>query len=365
MKRLLCIVGSMNAGGAETFLMKIFREIDKSKYQMDFCVATSEKGFYDSEIERLGGKIYHIIPKSKGLIKNLKDIFSIVKKEQYKYVMRISQHSISSLELLAAKIGGAKIIAFRSSNTNSGGSKLNLLLHYLFRPVANRIVNVKIAPSTEAANYMFGKGVVKKNKYFLLNNGLDLEKFKYSQEVREKIRKKLGVEEKFVIGHVGRFSRQKNHKFLLEIFKEYLKRNDNSVLLLIGKGELENEIKEYSKTLQINDKVIFYGVSENVNKLYSAMDIFIFPSLFEGMPNTVIEAQASGLDCVISDTITKECNITGNVKFKSLQESPKQWSDEIIVNNRNRSEEEKIFEDKSYDIKSVTRKFEKIIFNEG
>lgn len=365
MKRLLCIVGSMDAGGAETFLMKIYRQIDRTKYQMDFCVAKEKKGFYDDEIKNLGGKIYHITPKSKSLIKNLKDIFNIVKEQKYKYVMRISQHSLSALELLAARIGGAKILAFRSSNTNSGGSKLNLLLHYLFRPIANKIVNIKMAPSTEAANYMFGKRIVKKNRYFLINNGLDVEKFKYSQENRQTIRKKLGVEEKFVIGHVGRFSKQKNHKFLLEIFKEYLKVNDNSVLLLIGKGELENEIKEYSKALEINDKVILYGVSENVNELYSAMDIFIFPSFFEGMPNTVIEAQASGLDCIISDTITKECNITGNVKFKSLKESPKQWSDDIIANNKNRSEEEKIFYDKSYDINSVTKELEKIIFNEG
>lgn len=362
MKRLLCIVGSMDAGGAETFLMKIYRKINKERYQMDFCVAKQEKNFYEDEILSLGGKIHRITPKSKGVIQNFIDIKRIVKENQYKYVLRISQHSLSSLELLAAKLGGAKILAFRSSNTNSGGGKLNLMLHYIFRPISNLIVNVKIAPSTETARYMFGNRVVKRGKFKLIKNGLDVEKFRYSEENRETIRKELKVEDKFIIGHVGRFTKQKNHKFLLDIFKMFLLQNSNSMLLLIGKGELEKEIEDYARELGIRDNVIFYGVSNRVNQLYSTMDVFVFPSLFEGMPNTIIEAQASGLECIVSNTITKECNITGKVKFKSLNDSVEDWSNEIKINNQDRHEAERMLYNESYDINSVITDFEKVIF---
>ncbi len=364
MKKLLCIVGNMNAGGAETFLMKMYRKFDKSKYQMDFCVASIQEGFYEKEILDLGGKIYRITPKIKNPIKNFLDIKNIVKNNDYKYVLRVSQHSLSTLELLAARLGGAKKIAFRSSNTNPGNSKLSLLIHYVFRPFANLITNVKIAPSTEAALFMFGKRVVKNKKFYLLNNGLEIKDYEYSEENRKKIRKELGLKNEFLIGHIGRFSKQKNHKFLLDIFKEFLKKNSNSLLLLIGIGELENEIKDYAKELNIYNKIIFYGPSNKTSQIYSAIDYLVFPSLYEGMPNVVIEAQASGLECLVSDTITKECNLTNKVKFKSLQDSPKEWSKEIKLEKSNRSDVVKFLYDNHYNIDDVVLTFEKIIFND-
>lgn len=361
MKRLLCIVSNMNAGGAETFLMKVYRKIDKNNYQIDFCVAMKEKNFYEDEIIKFGGKIYRITPKSQGILKNFNDIKRIVKDNEYNYVLRISQHSLSSLELLAAKLGGAKVLAFRASNTSSEGGIFNKLIHQIFKPIANIITTVKIAPSTEAARYVFGKKIVKKNDFYLLKNGLDINKFKYSELYRKKIRYDLKVKDKFVIGHVGRFYKQKNHKFLLDIFRCFLTKNKNSVLLLIGTGELEKEIKEYANELGITDNIIFYGVSDRVNEFYSAMDFYLFPSFFEGMPNTVIEAQTSGLQCLVSDTITKECKITDRVQFKSLQDSAEEWSKEIFE-SKNRDEVESVLYDKLYDIDSVVHQFEKIIF---
>jgi len=363
MKRLLCIVGSMDAGGAETYLMKIYRKLDREKYQMDFCVASTNKGFYEDEITSLGGKIYRITNKSKNMIKNFIDIKKIVKQNSYKYVLRISQHSLSALELLAARLGGARVLAFRSSNTHSGGGKLNMIIHYLFRPFANMISNLKIAPSTEAAQFMFGTNIVKRNKFVLLPNGLDLEKFKFSEENRAKIRSELKLKDEFVIGHVGRFTEQKNHKFLLDVFKRYLEHNKNAVLLLVGKGELESQIREYAKELEIIDKIIFYGVSDKVNEIYSAMDIYVFPSLFEGMPNTVIETQASGLKCIISDAITKEANITGMVEYISLQKDADFWAN-IVLNNIEylRADKSRDIIKMGYDINGVVKRFEKIIF---
>ena len=361
MKRLLCIVGSMDAGGAETYLMKIYRKLDREKYQMDFCVANTNKGFYEDEITSLGGKIYRITNKSKNMIKNFTDIKKIVKQNSYKYVLRISQHSLSALELLAARLGGARILAFRSSNTHSGGGKFNMIIHYLFRPFANMISNLKIAPSTEAAKFMFGTNIVKRNKFVLLPNGLDLEKFKFSEENRAKIRSELNLKDEFVIGHVGRLTEQKNHKFLLEVFKRYLEYNNNSILLLVGKGELEKQIREYAKELEIIDKIIFYGVSDKVNEIYSAMDIYVFPSLFEGMPNTVIEAQANGLNCIISDTITKEVNMSNRSIQLSLNNMDS-WVSNIKQKSIVYRLECSIKEE--YNIKKVVANFEKIMFME-
>ena len=356
MNRILCIVGSMDIGGAETFLMKMYRCIDKNKYQMDFCVSKKNEGAYDSEIISLGGKIYHTVPKTKNPFKNFNDIKKIVKENNYQVVLRVSQHSLSALELFAAKLGGAKKLIYRSSNSNSGGGKINLLIHYLFRPIANKISNIKIAPSKEAAIFMFGKRNVNLNHVSLLNNGLDYDLFKFNEEFRKSIRKELNINKTtIVVGHVGRFNFQKNHKFLIDIFEKYQNINNDSVLLLVGGGELEKEIKEYINKKNITTKVIFLGLRKDVYKIYSAMDCFVFPSLFEGMPNTVIEAQANGLPCIISDKISKDVKILDNLKFIDLNKSSNFWANNIEKNNREKNVKNII--EKKYDIKKNTEKF--------
>lgn len=357
MKRLLCIVGSMDLGGAETFLMKIYREIDKTKYQFDFCVAKKEKNNYEDEISELGGKIYRITPKTQGFLKNFRDIKKIVKENNYRYVLRISQNSLSAIELFAAKLGGAKKIIFRSSNTSVHGGKAESIIHYLFRPIANLISNVKIAPSKEAAKFMFGH-----RKYYQINNGLDLNKFAFSEEKRKKYRDEFNaLEDAKIIGHVGRFTFQKNHKFLIDIFNMYQKNNPNSELWLFGKGELEDEIKEYAKN---NEKIKFMGLRTDINEIYSAMDSFVFPSLFEGMPNTVIEAQTAGLPCLVSNTITNDCNVTGCIEFLRLDATAENWAKKIkFIAIEDRKNKVEAVKRNKYDIKDVTKEFVKTIFN--
>lgn len=366
MKRLLCIVGGMNAGGAETFLMKIYRGLDTANYQMDFAVAVD--GVYDNEIKSMGGRIYHITPKSKGAVKNFFSIKNLVKEHQYKYVMRVSQHSLSSLELLAAKMGGAEVLAFRSSNSNTIGGKIDAMMHKLFMPLVKIVANVKIAPSTEAAEFMFGKGCIEKQNVMLLHNGLDTELYRYSEAKRKKIRKELGIEDKFVIGHVGRFSHQKNHEFLINIFAEIKKKRDDAVLLLAGKGELEEKIRNKVKQMGLDNSVLFLGVRSDIPILLSAMDVFVFPSYFEGMPNTVIEAQTSGLFCLISDSITKEAMVTKRVNMISLNQSASQWANEIIKRADIAFDRECIvaeMQKKGYEIKDCVEEFVKIVLEKG
>lgn len=366
MERILCIVGSMNAGGAETFLMKIYRNIDRTKYQMDFCVAITEPGVYDEEIRSLGGRILYTVPKSKGFIKSFMRIREIVADNKYNYVMRVSQHSLSGLELIAAKLGGAKTTIFRSSNTQTGGSRINKILHKVCIPITKYIPEIKIAPSTEAAEFMFGKGSVLNKSAKIIPNGLDVEQYKFNLENRIKHRREFGIEENtLVFGHIGRFSMQKNHKFLIEIFAKIHEINPQSVLLLVGKGELESNVRKDVEQLGLTNKVIFAGVRKDVTELLSAMDIFLFPSFFEGMPNTVIEAQTSGLPCLISDTITKEVAITDLVNFLELDENPEQWARKAVelkvdeVSRRQKANDVRL---SGYDVKNSADLFIKTVF---
>lgn len=366
MKRLLCIVGSMGSGGAETFLMKIYRRLDKNQYQMDFAVASNEKAFYDDEIESYGGFIYHITPKTTSLIRNFNDIKKIVNENEYKYVLRVSQHSLSAVELLAAKLGGAKVCAYRSSNTETGGGVKNRLLHKIFKFLPIMLANVKIAPSSDSGEFMFGKTCMKRKQVLILHNAIDLNYYRYNSLERKKTREELNIsEETFVIGHIGRFNYQKNHLFLLEIVKNIIKHHKNTKLILIGDGELSENIHQYTKKFKLDDNVIFAGIKKNIPAYLSSFDLVVFPSLFEGMPNTIIESQANGLHCIISDKITKEADITGSIEYISL-DTKDIWEKKIInyiySNERRKHDVRNDFISKGYDIDSVMKKFIEAIY---
>ena len=358
MKRLLCIVSSMDRGGAETFLMKVYRKIDKTKFQMDFCVSKQTPGFYDEEIKSLGGKIFYIPPKSKNPFKNFLEIKRIVKRENYNSVLRTSQQSLATLDLLAAKFGGAKKLIYRSSNAGLTGGKISIFINKIFSFLPKIIPNVKIAPSTEAAEFVFGKKSVKKNKVFILHNALDYEQFQFREVVRTKIRKQLKIDNKIVYGHVGRFNIQKNHEFLIKVFLEINKKNPDSVLLMIGEGEEKEKIKKMVEDLNLKNQVIFLEPKPNINEYLMAMDTLIFPSFFEGMPNVVIEAQATGLKCFVSDSITKEANITGLVKYISLNQTSKEWANTILKDKDfERKDTKKHFLKNKYMVEQITEEF--------
>lgn len=369
MKRLLCIVGSMNTGGAETFLMKMYREVDKNQYQFDFAVTSKDKGFYDDEIISMGGRIFHITPKSTNPIKNFYSIFTLVKKEQYKIVLRSSQHSLSALELFAAWIGGATKRIYRSSNSKpTGTGKREYYLHRLFMFMPILFANVRIAPSVEAAEFMFGKKCIKKGKAQLVHNSLDTTLYSFNLESRNQLRKEFNVSEnEILIGHIGRFNHQKNHIFLIEIFHEYLQLNPNAKLILVGDGELYSTIVEKVIEHKIADSVIFTGVRKDIPQVLSAFDLFLFPSFYEGMPNTVIEAQTSGLPCIISDCITKDVKITDLVNFLSLNADSCVWAKKIVEtltkrNIPNRKKYSTIIKQNGYDTGQGVKDFINLVF---
>lgn len=362
MKRLLCITAALNAGGAETFLMKLHRNIDREKYQMDFCVMSDETGVYDEEVISRGGKIFHAAQKSKNPIKCFLDIRRIVKENDYKYVMRVHEHSLASLDLIAARMGGAEIIAMRSTIAGTL-SKLFYFLHKAFQFLPKLVPNVKLAPSTEAAEYTFGKGCIQRKKAHLLHNGLEHDTYKFNKESRALLREQLGLGDCLAVGHVGRFSPQKNHRFLIDVFKSISDKNENARLVLVGVGELESQIKEKVHNLGLDEKVLLLGRRSDVPQLMSVFDVMLLPSFCEGMPNVIIEAQASGLPCVIADTITPEADITGLVKYLSLECSAEEWADAVLENaSIERRDTLQDFNYAGYELSQVIDNFIELIF---
>lgn len=362
MKRLLCILSSLDTGGAETFMMKIFRSLPED-YKIDFIVS-AKTGFYEKEVAELGGRIFRVPLRTKHPIKTFKAIYDVVKQNRYTHILKLCDTPIGLYDLLAAKMGGAKVLCVRSCNAGSSTSKLGAMVNDFLRAFFNYMADVKLAPSRLAAEFTFGKAEVETGKVNFIHNGVDLNVYKYDEENRRKVRREFGIaDEQLVVGHIGRFNQQKNHKFLIEVFAEILSQKPNALLMLVGDGEKKSEIKEQIKSLGIEESVIFAGIRSDVPALLSAMDVFVFPSFYEGMPNTVIEAQATGLPCVIADTITEEAGFTGLVVYLSLSVSPHEWANNVMASyKKGRIDTHNEFIKYAYDIDSVKNNFKEFVF---
>lgn len=353
MKRILHIVGRMNRGGAETFIMNMYRNIDKDKFQFDFIVHVNEESDYDEEIKKLGGNIYHVTPKNKNLIKNLLEIKGIVKNNRYLIIHRHTNSAIVSIDLIMSKLGGAKKLITHSHSTNTEIRSI----HYLSRKLVNKYTTDRIACSIAAGEWLFG------NKDFkVINNGINTKDFVFNNNIRNEMRKELGLTNEFVVGHVGRFDKVKNHQFLLKIFNEICKKIDNAVLIMVGQGELENEIKLQVKNMNLEDKVKFTGLRKDINNLMQVMDAFILPSLHEGLPVVLVEAQAAGLKCFASSTVSNESKITEEIQYLSLDRSEEYWADKIINNAYTYKRKNRLQEiiDYNYDIKNIIKDIEEL-----
>lgn len=367
MLRALCFVEKMDAGGAETFLMKIYRKIDREKYQFDFCVFTSTPGFYDQEILSLGGKIFVCPSLWKSPIASMKAVYKAASEGNYVAAFQMEDTSFLVLKLLAARMAGIKRCVLRSTNSNVPSRKA-LFIHKFFSFLPRFVPSVKIAPSENSAIYMFGRSAYAKGQVLLLNNGLDLSKFVFRQDCRTDKRRELGIENALLIGHVGRFEKQKNHVFLMHIFAYVRKKKKDAYLICVGDGSLLADMKALANELGIADSVIFAGLRQDVPELMMAMDVLLFPSLYEGMPNVVIEAETTGLPCLISDTITPACAVTPYVAFESLSSTYDVWAQKLLSLtelNIDRKSCIDFMREKGYDLDSVVKTFKKSVFPES
>lgn len=352
MIRVLHIFHNMSNGGIENFVMNNYRNIDRERVQFDFLTSVEEPGYFDEEIKSMGGKIYHAYPKSKSLIKNFQSISSIVRDGGYKVVHRHTGSAFSNIDLIAAKHGGADVLISHSHSTKSG----HALMHYFGRTFF-KVDTINYACSKEAGEWLFGKNKVKEGKVSVIKNAVNTERFEYNPEVRNALREKYDANGKFIIGHVGNYNIAKNHKFIVRVFNQLLKDCPNAELWLIGDGELKPEVDKQIAELGIGDHIKQFGVRKDVNELLQAMDVFFFPSTYEGFGIVAIEAQCSGLKVITSTNCVPEINLTGNVRFFDLEDPVEQWVIALLDANTDydRTQAAQAIRDAGYDLKSVAK----------
>ncbi|OPZ92856.1 MAG: putative glycosyltransferase EpsF [Firmicutes bacterium ADurb.Bin419] len=321
----------MDPGGIETLLMNVYRHIDRERVQFDFMVHRPDKAFYEDEIESLGGRIYRT-PKFSPFPGQYKQFMGSVERilrdhPEYKVI-----HAHAELNLWPLKIAKKLAIPTRIAHSHNAKTVFNLkYFFFLYEKIfIKKYCTDMFMCSTPAGVWTFGRKAVQDGKAKFIKNGVETERFAYNPEIREKKRKELNLDSKFVVGHVGRFMQQKNHTFLIDIFSEIYKKNPQSQLILVSDGRLMDEVKAKVKQLNLDSCVQFLGNRSDVNELMQAMDVFLFPSLWEGLPLTGIEAQSAGLPVVMSDVITDEVCVTNNIYTMSLSKSAKEWADKVL-----------------------------------
>lgn len=362
MIRVLHSVSNMDRGGIETMLMNYYRNIDRTKIQFDFISNKTKPGDYDDEIKSMGGRIF-LGPglKPNNYPEYLKFIDRILTENPDIKILHAHNEGMAFYPLSAAKKAGLKVRIAHAHNTRIIRDykwSLKIVCKAMIPYAANQYWSC----GTDAGIYYFGKKRWEE-KGKILHNAISLDSFRFNNIIRDKIRAEYGLKDKFVIGNVGRFNLQKNHLRLIDIFREVVLKNPDARLLLVGEGELELKTKAKASEYGLDDKVLFLGLRSDVNDLYQAMDVFVMPSLFEGLPVVGIEAQASGLDCVYSDKITKEALILADSECVGLKQGNSVWADIILKHNTDVLKREKAFElvcDAGYDIRIEAKKLEEI-----
>lgn len=324
--RILHVVTYMGRGGLETMIMNYYRQMDRTKVQFDFLVHRDFRADYDDEIERLGGRIYRIgrlIPWSRAYQRALDAFFAA--HPEYR-VVHVHQDCLSGVILKAAQKHGVPVRIAHSHNS-SQDKNLKYLIKLYYKRQIPTYATALFACGRDAGDWMFGG-----KPYTIINNAIDAAQYSYSHVRAMEMRRSIHIaEDAFVIGHVGRFSPVKNHTFLLDVFDELCRADERAVLMLVGDGELRKSMEDKAKAMGLEDRVLFTGMRSDVCDLMQAMDVFVFPSLYEGLPVSLVEAQAAGLPCVISNCVPDACMLTDLVQRVSLEGSAHKWAERILA----------------------------------
>ncbi len=356
--RVLNIFMVLDRGGAETLVMNIYRKLDRSKVQFDFMVHGDKIGAYEEEIKSLGGKIYRMPPISLRTLLIYNRALKVFFKEHPEYrIVHAHNSELGNFVLRQAKLAGVPHRICHAHSSPQGLSFHNFLRN-VFKLHTDLYTTDRFACSEIAGKWQFGD-----KKYEIIKNGIDTERFRYDEQLRKEMRNKLNLEDKFVIGHVGRFVEVKNHSFLLDVFKGILAIRKDAVLVLVGDGPLRHETENKAKQLGIDQNIRFMGVQENIPRFLNAFDVFVLPSIFEGAPVSVVEAQSTGLPCIISDNVSREIAITELCHFIPCHDCQK-WIHAIIdiTNNMRYSQNEKITR-VGWDIIQTTKQLEYYYLN--
>ena len=366
---VLHVVGRLDIGGAESRIMDLYRNIDREKVQFHFVQHTTDRCAFEEEVERLGGKVYHV-PRF-----NVKNYFAYKKawKDLFKAhpeikVVQGHMTSTAAIYLTVAKKAGVEITIAHARSAGTDPGLKGRLTRFLRRNLYKKC-DYRFTCSDMAGESVFGDQKQISRRATFIPNAIDVDKFKYDEETRKQIRYELGIQDKFVIGHVGRFSHMKNHKYMLQILEQCLKIEKEkslpeTVLMFLGDGELKEEIMEQAVAMGISFRVLFMGNKKDVYRYYQAMDYFLLPSLYEGLPGTVVEAQASGLHGIMSDSVTAEAIVTDLIQMRSIREDASVWAEEIMkYSQKDLDSSKRIFyaeevKQASFDVKAQAKKMQ-------
>lgn len=354
--RILHILQRMEAGGTQALLMNIYRKIDRNKVQFDFLVEYPNKQFYDDEIKQLGGKVYYSTVREDLNIPKFTKLLKKILKDNPSYkIVHVHTYSIGYFCLKAAKEMGVPIrIAHSHNNETVHDSK------YLFKLALQKIYTIHatdlFACSEEAGKYLF-----KDKSFRVLKNAIDSQQFIANENTRREVRQELGLENKFVVGHVGRLHPQKNHDFLIDVFAEIKKKKPDAELILVGTGPLEENVRNKVADKGLTESVQFLGNRKDMNRVYQAMDIFVFPSLFEGLGIVAIEAQAAGVPIVCSEGLPPETDITPIYRKLMLNDGAEKWAEaaiEMAQSSKAHTNMQKYIIDAGFDMNAAAKNME-------
>lgn len=329
----------------------ILSYLDNIDIEQDILATRGVNPEMKKKIEKRSNLLFEIPYRNNHPLKYIKEMIKLNRREDYDIVHIHGNSGTMVVDLLAAKLSGVPSRIVHSHNTTTNYK----YVHKLLKPLLSVLATEHLACSEEAGEWAFN------NDFTVIKNGIKTDDFIFNQEQRSIYRKSLGLNNDFVIGHVGHMSYQKNQEFLLDIFQEILKKDPNSKLVLVGDGKNKDNLIEKSKIIGVHSKTLFVGRRDDVNNIMQAFDVFVLPSRYEGLGIVNIEAQASGLKCFVSDRVPKEAKISNNIEYLSLSESPKKWAEKIIDNiDYERLNMKEVVYDVGYDIKQSTEKLKKI-----
>lgn len=353
MVRMIHIVGSMSPSGIGNFIMNVYRNIDRSKVQFDFIVHEHRDVSFDEEIEALGGRLFYVTRKAVSPLKNFSEIYHVIRQGRYRIVFRHTDTSAVAVDLLAAKLGGAKVRIAHSHSTSTP----NVRMHKIFQPMLNALCTRRFACSEAAGKWLYGN-----KPYDVVINAIRMEDFAYNKRMRERMRGKERLAGFLTIGHIGNLLPVKNHLFMLDIMAELVKKHPDARMIFVGDGAMREQIEEKRRLLGLEESVILLGVRTDTGALLQAMDVFLFPSRYEGLPIAMVEAQCSGLPSLVSDVITTDVDVTPLVERMSLERPAQEWADRILaLAKRERTAPDYgAFTEKGFDIKKMVRRYEEL-----
>lgn len=353
--RILHIVGAMYPGGMENFIMNLYRNIDRTRFQFDFVVHQQKDNDYTEEIEKLGGRVYLLPRLTRKPFSNLHRIRRLVRENHYPMAIRHTANALVAPQLLAAKSAGAVTVCHSHNETDP-----QLRLHRMGQKLMRRAADIRLACSEKAGRWMYGD-----QSFEVIHNAIDIPRFAYRESKAAKIREEFHLGGKHAYGNIANFIASKNHSYLLRIYREIIELDPDAVCFCLGEGDLRPQIEEEIKELHLEERVILTGIRGDVPDFMSALDVLIFPSRFEGLPLTLIEAQAAGLPSLISDTITGDVIVTeGIVQQLSIELDQKEWAERAVLLAKKQSDRTCPYESiaaAGYDIRQLVQWYQEFI----